>query len=230
MADLKKGDAGLRESFLAQGQFANVVDRATLMAPDVGSKSVPFDTFRANIEALPATDPLKVLMNTPPSGQTWAEYYAAQNSRSDEKDISAGPGSRTVEKPFSPAESLGAQANSREAGSRAPKASLRTIDWNPDVRMAQRLGVQLRYMSGRNEIVCPELNLTSSNSRFNPDNRGRGDGSYMGAGSASGGSSAGGGAMSAGSASSGSSAGSAGSSSGSSGSSGSAGSGGGHIK
>ena len=165
--------------------------------------------------------------NTPPAGQTWAEYYAAQNTRSNERDVTAGPGGRTVERPSAPAESLGARVLSRDAGSRAFKGALRTIDWNPDVRMAQRLGVQIRYMSGRNQIVCPELNLNSANSRFNPDNRSRGDGSYMGAGSASGGSSAGGGAMSAGSASSGSSAGSAGSSSGSSGS---AGSGGGHIK
>ncbi len=52
------------------------------------------------------------------------------------------------------------------------KPALRTIDWNPDVRIAQKTGVSLHYFSGRNEIVCPELNLTSRNSRFNPENRG----------------------------------------------------------
>ncbi len=47
MADLEKGDAEARESFSAQGKFANVVDRAGLLAPDVREKAVPFETFRA---------------------------------------------------------------------------------------------------------------------------------------------------------------------------------------
>lgn len=34
-------------------------------------------------------------------------------------------------------------------------------DWNPDVRIARKLGVHIEYASGRNEIRCPELQITS---------------------------------------------------------------------
>ena len=46
----------------------------------------------------------------------------------------------------------------------APVASLatRTVDWNPDVRLGTRLGVNIRYSSGTNEVVCPELRLSSA--------------------------------------------------------------------
>jgi hypothetical protein len=46
----------------------------------------------------------------------------------------------------------------------APTAPLKTrgVDWNPDVRIGQRLGVNIRYSSRTNEIVCPELRLSSA--------------------------------------------------------------------
>lgn len=36
------------------------------------------------------------------------------------------------------------------------------VDWNPDVKIARELGVKIQYESVRNEIRCPELNLSSS--------------------------------------------------------------------
>jgi hypothetical protein len=43
----------------------------------------------------------------------------------------------------------------------APPA-FRCLDWNPDIRVAQKLGVEIRYSSLTNEVVCPQLNISSS--------------------------------------------------------------------
>lgn len=194
MVDLRNGDPAARESFLAQGRFANVVDRSGLLAPDVRAKAVPFEAFRAKVGALPATDPVGLLLKASPAGSSWSSYYAAMAARANEREVPAGGGTRVVTDPGQArvqAPSMTARAGGRTA--------LRTIDWNPDVRFAQKMGVQLRYSSGRNEILCPELNLTSSNSRFNPDYR-RADsssgGSYTGGASSDG--TSGGGATSTG--------------------------------
>jgi hypothetical protein len=177
MADLKKGEPAARESFLAQGRFTSLTDRAGLMAPDLRAAALPFESFPTAVK-------------TPPAGQTWSSYYAAIAARPRMAEVPAGGGSGVAGYPSQLRSQAPAMASRAGGGS-----GLRTIDWNPDVRFAQKMGVQLRYASGRNEIVCPELNLTSSNSRYNPENR-RGSGSsgdsYMGSGSSSGGSSGGG--------------------------------------
>jgi uncharacterized membrane protein YgcG len=50
------------------------------------------------------------------------------------------------------------------SGMIAPTETLTTrrTDWNPDVRLGARLGVNIRYASGTNEVVCPELRLSSA--------------------------------------------------------------------
>ncbi len=49
------------------------------------------------------------------------------------------------------------------------RRSMRIRDWNPDVRVARRMGVGITYSSRDNEVQCPELGITSRNvivSRF----------------------------------------------------------------
>jgi hypothetical protein len=47
---------------------------------------------------------------------------------------------------------------------RGPQPSgLRFRDWNPDVRVALRLGVDISYLSRTNEVFCPQLGLRSHN-------------------------------------------------------------------
>jgi len=48
--------------------------------------------------------------------------------------------------------------DARERGGLAPA---RFRDWNPDLRVARELGVRIEYSSARNEVRCPELNLSS---------------------------------------------------------------------
>jgi len=42
-------------------------------------------------------------------------------------------------------------------------SSLRFRDWNPDVGLARKAGVSIKYISRTNEIRCPELGLSSRN-------------------------------------------------------------------
>jgi hypothetical protein len=44
-----------------------------------------------------------------------------------------------------------------------PGSSLRFRDWNPDVGLARKVGVSIKYISRTNEIRCPELRLSSRN-------------------------------------------------------------------
>ena len=44
---------------------------------------------------------------------------------------------------------------------RTEAPAMRFRDWNPDLRVARELGVRIEYSSARNEVRCPELNLSS---------------------------------------------------------------------
>ena len=53
---------------------------------------------------------------------------------------------------------------SKEAGSLPSKSAPippRFRDWNPDMEVARRIGVTIRYSSRSNEVRCPDLNISS---------------------------------------------------------------------
>jgi len=52
---------------------------------------------------------------------------------------------------------------SMDSKSSKPRSSLRFRDWNPDVGVARKAGVSIKYVSRTNEIRCPELRLSSRN-------------------------------------------------------------------
>jgi hypothetical protein len=58
----------------------------------------------------------------------------------------------------------------RNPGRMATPRGARFLDWNPDVRIASRLGVSIEYSSRNNEVRSPELRISSSDrfSRFQP--------------------------------------------------------------
>ena len=140
---------------------------------------------------------------------------------------------------------IGGEAGSAPAGRLAPSASanlvqrsgFRARDWNPDVRIGLRAGLDVVYLSQRNEIHIPQLHINSSMAGGAPilsndghvrmawrNSSGTNGGSYSGTGYASSGSSG----SSGGSMTGGGSASSGGASSG--GSSSGGGGGGGHIR
>lgn len=126
------------------------------------------------------------------------------------------------------------EANGPAGRGSGPAARFR--DWNPDIRIARDLGVRIEYSSQRNEIRCPELNLSSqqrqSGSGMAPRLTSQGisygpASSWSGRSSGSGGSGSSGSSGGSGGSASGSSASSSTKSTGGSGSAGAAGSGGG---
>jgi len=44
------------------------------------------------------------------------------------------------------------------------------LDWNPDIKVARRLGVNIKYSAVNNEVRCPELHLTSRKYASSVDN------------------------------------------------------------
>jgi hypothetical protein len=44
---------------------------------------------------------------------------------------------------------------------RSNRFTSRFRDWNPDVKVARKAGISIRYSSRSNEVRCPELNISS---------------------------------------------------------------------
>ncbi|MDD8025283.1 MAG: FecR domain-containing protein [Acidobacteriota bacterium] len=169
LKDLKNGDPAANESFLAQSKSASVVAMGDLLSYDVASKAVPLEAFRASAASRKANDAAGIAPSTAKPG---TDSNRALVSQSAEPEVRPGVGGKVENaRPVSPQDALG-RTLGRAASTRVvEKTPLRTIDWNPDVLFARRMGVQLRYESSRNTIVCPELNLNSANTRFNETNR-----------------------------------------------------------
>ena len=52
------------------------------------------------------------------------------------------------------------------------RKAMRIRDWNPDIKVARRLGVQVIYESCRNVVSCPALGLSSRNVKVSGPSRG----------------------------------------------------------
>lgn len=81
-----------------------------------------------------------------------------QNVNREGKRLKSSPVDR-----ISPARTSGKSVSQRSEMSRFTRSAVRFRDWNPDVRIARRVGVSIRYSSRSNEVRCPELNISSRN-------------------------------------------------------------------
>jgi hypothetical protein len=241
LAALKKGDATAVGSFQAVGKQTLVVGASDLHLGGLHNRAVRLDQLMGAVSALGADSPQKTIMSLPPRSAQNSAYNAGrdfeQNMRlSMLKSFVAGRAAASEDgsgrapegRAFFPASGPGRAANGP-----ALKAATRARDWNPDIKIGVKNGVEIVYLSHRNEVYAPQLRISSSMAANHPvltaDGRARlgwnggsggGGGDYSSGGSYSGGSSSGGGSVSAsGGASSG----------GSSGASASSG-GGGHIR
>jgi hypothetical protein len=71
---------------------------------------------------------------------------------------------RRVPSPAQPQRKTQALAGARTAPAVSPRPATHPafLDWNPDVKVARELGVRIEYSSGKNEVRCPELRLSSA--------------------------------------------------------------------
>jgi hypothetical protein len=214
MAGLRKSDSAVIESLQAATKAGAMVRGGELNSPRVHEHAIPVKTFVEAVEPLRNAPAFKAILDLPALPTSDAARYA---SRTFGRNLDAAPSASI---PVS-----SGRVMPRAVRNYVPEPSMRIRDWNPDIPVAQRLGVNIRYLSQSNEISCPELNLRSSMSvnihRLGSSSVSASSGGGSGYMGASGGGGIGGGSVS-------SSGGSA-SSSGSSGASASSG-GGGHIK
>jgi len=247
LASLKKGDENSLASLKAVGKSAYIVKSQDLNAPGIRAKAMKLDSFMKTIDALPANAPQKMMLGLPPmTGKDSLQAAARTFSRNEgvgglrnyvgSNDGQAGgnrpAASRSPQRPFpEPIKSM--VSGSRPAimpqrslpvplRSMVPRPMTRIHDWNPDMKIARKLGVDIRYYSPTNEVYCPQLRISSVGILYENSPRASRGGGFSSGGSSGGGFSSG----SSGSGSSGSSSGNSASTSGSS-SSGSASSSGG---
>jgi hypothetical protein len=223
LAALKKGDANALSSLQTLGRSAVVVKSGDLKDPQLQGKVVKLDSLMKTLEALPSQALQKMVLNIAPRSGWESSMYAARALSQDGKIIEirnaglsrniqiVGAGTAPSKSPQRPFPGV---IRSLVPG---PTAFMRTHDWNPDMKVAQKLGVDIRYSSLTNEVYCPQLRISSNWRMYEPTGGSSSNGSF-GSGSASGSGSGSSGSTGS-SGSSGSSAGtSSGTSSGSSGS------------
>jgi hypothetical protein len=250
LASLKKGDENSLASLEALGKYAYVVKGQDLNTPGIRAKAVKLESFMKTIDALPANAPQKMMLGLPPvTGKNSLQAATRTFNRNEAvgglrnfvgpSDGQAGGNrpapSRSPQRPFPeaiksmvPGSTPGTMPQRSLAAplrSMASKPTTRMYDWNPDMKIARKLGVDIRYSSPTNEVYCPQLRISSGGILYENNQRASRAGGFSSGGSSDGGYTSG----SSGSGSSGGSSGNSVSTSGSSSSgsaSGSSGSGG----
>lgn len=213
MVGLKKGDSSVIESLQTQAKAGALVRSDQLNSPRVHEHAVSVKAFLAAAEPMRNAPALNAVFEAPRPSTSDAARFA---SRTYGRNLDAVP----------------AEAGRVSAGRIMPRAvtnntpqpSMRIRDWNPDVSLAQRIGVNIRYNSRSNEVYSPELNIRSRDtgrfSRMSGSSVSASSDGGSGSVGSSGGVSSGGSVSSSGGSASGSSSGTSTSTSG----------GGGHIK
>jgi hypothetical protein len=189
MDGLSRRDPGTVESLLATGRQGRAVDHKSLNSPDAGEHSVPLTGFLNSVRALPMPEAAKMFLTAPPlaadpSANLAARQFAFNQRLSNQSELRGRiqGGERILAAPR-----VFPSALLRAVNSPAP---MRHLDWNPDIRVAAKMGVDVRYASVSNEIYSPQLAISSSTVQAQGVMAG-GMGHY--AGSSSGGSSVAGG-------------------------------------
>jgi hypothetical protein len=157
---LRKHDPAAVESLLALGTQARVIESRALGSADVREHALLLQDVLSAARDLPASDPAKLVFSAAPLSASRSQFYASRAFRAGEisRGPSAGPEkNQTVETALGKSRPIPAAVRSLYTPS--PQ---RHLDWNPDVRLALRMGVNIRYASGVNQIYCPQLNISSS--------------------------------------------------------------------
>lgn len=160
MEGLRRHDPGAVDSMLAVGRQAVVVDHRSLNSPNVGEKSVPLAGLLGAARVLPMPDAAKILLSAPPLSADRSANLASRQFAFNQRQIGQTEQRARIQN----GERLLASPRAFPLALRVLNSptSVRHLDWNPDVRMAAKMGVDVRYASSANEIYCPQLNISSS--------------------------------------------------------------------
>jgi hypothetical protein len=228
---LKKGDATAVGSLQAVSRQALVVKASDLHQSGLHNRAVRLDQLIEASRSLPANSLQRIILSIPPRTAQNSAYNAGKTYDRGARlaALQAGAIVREVPVGGNAGSSPVGRLNSKSSAALRQNPGMRARDWNPDVRIGVRAGLDIVYLSHRNEIYVPQLRINSSMAGGGSiltsdghvraggrDSSGSGGGSSSSSGSGSSGS-AGGSASSGGSSSSGGTASSGTSSSGSGG-------------
>jgi len=162
LAALKKGDQAILSSIEGLSRYSVFVKKADFLSPQWQEKAVPYDRLIQELKVAPQAAH-SAASDRPPDSRREALLTIERSRATAElkarvmlRETSSG---ETVLRASQDVEFIRGQAAVRQEASRT--GSFRFRDWNPDIRTAIRLGVEIVYSSRTNEVACPQLGLTS---------------------------------------------------------------------
>ncbi|MGB7294804.1 MAG: DUF6600 domain-containing protein [Candidatus Aminicenantales bacterium] len=140
LAALKRGDQVLLSSVAGLPQYTVIIKKQDFLSPQWQDKVISFERLAKETQAAPqAARPASSRLSPDASRDALLTIERSRAIADLKTQVAIGPGHpRTT----------------------APSA-FRFRDWNPDVRAAIRVGVEIFYSSRTNEVACPQLGLSS---------------------------------------------------------------------
>jgi hypothetical protein len=174
---LKRGDQDLRATLEAIPRHSVIVRKEDFAAGRWQDKVIPFDRFIQDRAARPqaerispprrpdeaAREALRTIQRNQALAETRARLVTPARVQREPGPVAQPELMRLRTVPLPGAERVrtGVRIGEPAAEAAPSQPSFRFRDWNPDVRTAIRLGVEISYLSRTNEVACPQLGVYS---------------------------------------------------------------------
>lgn len=166
---LAKGDERLVASAGKLPDQLVMVEKGKLNAARTKEAGTPFEKLKImpGIPTAPSGTVIRTKAGVNPVGEAGRIFMLSERSTVSGEARNLGrvpvPADRqTVTGQKDGGRSSRAFAGESVSGAGPSKTGYSRPDWNPDARIATSLGARIEYQSGRNEIRCPELGISSA--------------------------------------------------------------------
>jgi len=166
IAALENGDERILSTLKKVPEHVMLVNRENLNAPNVHEKTVRLADLSASeqrnfIFQGPMQDPYRVAVYTYTRNEKVALLREKVNGLMRDMEESSPQRQAETTKSTAPQRFTSRSMGIRSVAFESKPSSMRFRDWNPDVRVARKSAVSIRYSSRSNEVSCPELNVSS---------------------------------------------------------------------
>jgi hypothetical protein len=162
LAALKKGDQSLLASMESLPRHSVFIKKRDFLSPRWQEKVVPFDRLAKEIEAAPqAAKPASPPRSSDVSRDALLTIEHSRIPAELRARMVLSPGNSQEKSPPALRDMEFSRENAAGPRPAAALPSFRFRDWNPDIKTAIRLGVEISYSSRTNEVTCPQLGLSS---------------------------------------------------------------------
>ncbi|HOP60551.1 MAG TPA: FecR domain-containing protein [Candidatus Saccharicenans sp.] len=177
---LEKGEPKALEKISVKSGMAVIVDSETLASRHLGAEKVLSsqaisELKQKNVEMTPGSPANRVKTAGELAKHEFLKQRMAVISSGQGQPGAAGEdqpvrtmrpiGTRGITNPGMSDEKGRVDIDTSKARPISTTSSQRFRDWNPDIRVAKRLGIRITYDSARNSIVAPQLGLSSREAR-----------------------------------------------------------------